>query len=96
MAMTEGMPEESTGDELPPEQPQGGYCIQICVMPSGEIMVGKSNQMPEEPGEAFPDIKAALSEVLELYRQNPVSGDEQAEFESGYGKQMPKNPAERY
>jgi hypothetical protein len=85
MAMSQMPGAVPESEEMPQEQPQGGYCIQICVLPSGEISVSKTDQMPAEQGDSFPGIKEALGEALNIYNANPVGADDQKEFEAGYG-----------
>lgn len=81
---------------MPQEQQpeQGGFSITINVMPGGEITVSKGPVSQDAQGESFPTIKEALSEVLEMYRSNPVGGDEKADFEAGYGQ--PQDPRAKF
>lgn len=92
MAMTP-MPPEGAPIAEEAEQPQGGYCIQICVLPTGEFSVSKSDQLPAEQGEQVADFREALATALEIYKQNPVAGDEKQEFEAGYGGAQAMNQA---
>lgn len=76
------------GNEVGGEKPQGGYCIEICVMPDGQITVESgpldADEQSEPTGTPVESIDAALAKVRELYAQGGQGGDDA--FNEGYGK----------
>lgn len=70
----------------------GGYCIEIYVGADGAISVATESKA-EEQGEGgenegrtpVSSIKEALTMALDIYKSNGNAGNEQQDFDSGYG-----------
>lgn len=81
------LPPGAPATEPAPVQDQGGYCIKIGVSPDGSFSVSKGPYEQAEGAEMANSVEDAFKMALGIYEANPVSGDETAEFESGYKSQ---------
>lgn len=72
-----------------------GYSIEISCLPDGSYKVSgpeplqaeaseEQGEPGSEQGDDFPTIGAALKQVLQLIKENPMSGDGNAQLEAGY------------
>lgn len=100
MTAAGAMPAAPAG--APGEAEQGsdlaqGFCIEISVLPDGTYKVSGpeplADEAAEEQGEAgselgqdFDSIGAALKQVLQVIKDNPLGDSDQANFEAGYAK----------
>ncbi len=79
---------QEEGQESPPSSPESGYAITVLVSPSGFSIRGPE-PLPASPSEptdeeepVYPDITAALKQILAIVKEHPIGQDEQAGFKS--------------
>lgn len=64
-----------------------GYEIRLCVYPDGTFGVKGPEPLPED-SESTGDLTSlveAHKAIHDLYKSHPVGGDDQKEFEAGFG-----------
>jgi len=101
--MPQGMeaPDASMGED-------GGktlaYCVEVYVYADGTFRVTKEAPEAEEAeheaagteegagGQDFQSLGEALKGVLDIIKQNPVSGGAQSQFEAGLRQESPSTP----
>lgn len=83
-----------------------GYELVLCVYPDSRFGVKKRPLSPEGPvpggkpmagnpeDQTFPDIGAALKQLVTLYEQHPISGGEQENMVAAFGSDTPKGDAD--
>lgn len=97
-------PEQGAEQQVGPEQ---GYAITIAVKPDGTFSVSKgaleAEPAPEQAvegmppaaagGESFQSVGEMLKAVLAMVNENPTSGDDQTQFNSGFGEESSAEPS---
>ena len=80
------------------------YCVEIYVYKSGKFRVTKEAPEAEKAehemagteegagGQDFQSLGDALKGVLDIIKQNPVSGGAQSQFEAGLRQESPSTP----
>ena len=72
-----------------------GYVIEIYVLPDGtfnvsqesmeqETMEHQATGMEEEKGQEFNSLGEVLQAVMRMIKSNPMTGDEDAQFDAGF------------
>lgn len=64
-----------------------GYCVKLSALADGTYAVSGPTPYAEgeDAGESFTTIGEALKGIIGIVKENPVSGDDQKQFEAGYG-----------
>lgn len=95
------MPDAPAGDEAGKSL---AYCIELYVYADGTFRVAKETSGQEKAeheatgteegagGQDYQSLGDALKGVLDLVKQNPVSGGAQSQFEAGLAQEAPSTP----
>lgn len=75
-----------------------GYCVELSVLPDGTFKVSgpepleaeaseEQGEPGSEMGEDMRSIGEALKKILEITKANPISADDNAQFEAGFNQE---------